>query len=263
MQQLLPAVTPQQQQNSAVATPSLRGACRVATTGLLALLCATYPSAHILFIGLIGLDIFSHWFQMYASLLAGAATHKVWRAPAGAAPRHLRASARRRQLLQARRIARQRRSSRAQQGGAAHSWAHACSAQLPAVTPRECFWRAAAAQDVHSRSWLVRAYYSNRIFMGFCCICCEVCYLSLYLLAQPGYADAWTLAVPLPGWLRAWLAASGLVPPSSLDGWRRLPGVALLAAAALPGVAVKQACNWVQLRAAAAGLVEYDIKRLR
>ena len=29
-------------------------------------------------------------------------------------------------------------------------------------------------QDVHSRSFVVRFYYRNRIFMGFCCVCCEV-----------------------------------------------------------------------------------------
>jgi hypothetical protein len=51
--------------------------CRVATTGLLALLCCTYPALHLVFISLISLDIFSHWFQMYASLLAGSSTHKV------------------------------------------------------------------------------------------------------------------------------------------------------------------------------------------
>eukprot|EP00879_Flechtneria_rotunda_P007575 GHRR01007946.1.p1 GENE.GHRR01007946.1~~GHRR01007946.1.p1 ORF type:complete len:173 (-),score=43.28 GHRR01007946.1:166-684(-) len=51
--------------------------CRVATTGLLALLCSTYPQYHIIFILLIALDIFSHWFQMYSTLLAGSSTHKV------------------------------------------------------------------------------------------------------------------------------------------------------------------------------------------
>ena len=29
-------------------------------------------------------------------------------------------------------------------------------------------------KDVHSRAWLVRFYYSNRIFMGYCCVACEV-----------------------------------------------------------------------------------------
>jgi hypothetical protein len=32
---------------------------------------------------------------------------------------------------------------------------------------------------VKSRSWLVRTYYRNRIFMGVCCISCEVLYLSV------------------------------------------------------------------------------------
>jgi hypothetical protein len=49
----------------------------VATTGLLALLCTTYPDFHIVFIALIALDIFSHWFQMHQTLLAGSTTHKV------------------------------------------------------------------------------------------------------------------------------------------------------------------------------------------
>lgn len=43
------------------------------------------------------------------------------------------------------------------------------------------------AQDVNSRSRLVRLYYSNRIFMGFCCVCCEVLYLALFLLHLPAY----------------------------------------------------------------------------
>eukprot|EP00878_Enallax_costatus_P018550 GHUV01019531.1.p2 GENE.GHUV01019531.1~~GHUV01019531.1.p2 ORF type:complete len:106 (+),score=26.14 GHUV01019531.1:898-1215(+) len=50
---------------------------RVATTGLLALLCSVYPQYHIAFILLISLDIFSHWFHMYSTLLAGSSTHKV------------------------------------------------------------------------------------------------------------------------------------------------------------------------------------------
>jgi CDP-diacylglycerol--inositol 3-phosphatidyltransferase len=29
-------------------------------------------------------------------------------------------------------------------------------------------------KDVHSRAWLVRFYYKNRIFMGYCCTSCEV-----------------------------------------------------------------------------------------
>ena len=54
---------------------------RVATTGLLALLCAAYPRCSLVFLLLLGLDISSHWFQMYASLLAVRATTR------GALPR--------------------------------------------------------------------------------------------------------------------------------------------------------------------------------
>jgi CDP-diacylglycerol--inositol 3-phosphatidyltransferase len=40
-----------------------------------------YPKLHVLCILLIFLDIFSHWFQMYASLAVGATTHKVRQPP--------------------------------------------------------------------------------------------------------------------------------------------------------------------------------------
>lgn len=38
-------------------------------------------------------------------------------------------------------------------------------------------------QDTRSASWMVRTYYKYRLFMGFCCVCCEVLYLCLYGLA--------------------------------------------------------------------------------
>lgn len=49
-----------------------------------------------------------------------------------------------------------------------------------AILSRNVFVRCCSllpAQDVKSRSWLVRTYYKNRIFMGYCCVCCEVLYL--------------------------------------------------------------------------------------
>ena len=52
-------------------------ACRVSTAGLLMLLCKTYPNIFILFLALLMLDLFSHWFQMYSTLVAGSVTHKV------------------------------------------------------------------------------------------------------------------------------------------------------------------------------------------
>lgn len=41
------------------------------------LLCKTYPTLFILFLSLLMLDLFSHWFQMYSTLVAGNVTHKV------------------------------------------------------------------------------------------------------------------------------------------------------------------------------------------
>ena len=49
---------------------------RVATCCLLAVLCFFYPAWQPVFLALLMLDIFSHWFQMYATLAMGASTHK-------------------------------------------------------------------------------------------------------------------------------------------------------------------------------------------
>lgn len=49
---------------------------RVATSCLLAVLSSLYPSAQFMLLPLLMLDIFSHWFQMYASLAMGAESHK-------------------------------------------------------------------------------------------------------------------------------------------------------------------------------------------
>lgn len=49
---------------------------RVATSCLLAVLCVIYPAVQPVFLSLLMLDIFSHWFQMYATLAMGSATHK-------------------------------------------------------------------------------------------------------------------------------------------------------------------------------------------
>jgi len=49
---------------------------RVATSSLLAILCSMYPSYQFLMLSLLMLDIFSHWFQTYATLAMGEHTHK-------------------------------------------------------------------------------------------------------------------------------------------------------------------------------------------
>lgn len=156
---------------------------RVATTCLLAILCILYPSHHVVFLSLIMLDIFSHWFQMYSTLATGSSTHK----------------------------------------------------------------------DVHSKSFIVRFYYQHRMFMGFCCVCCEVLYLCVYLLHWEQYRS-WG-RVPLPAALRPHL--NGLLPAGGV------PGVALLALVALPGTAIKQMINVVQMRAAMALLVLHDRRKER
>lgn len=49
---------------------------RVATNALLMILMRLYPSQSAMFILLACLDLSSHWFRMYASLLSGGASHK-------------------------------------------------------------------------------------------------------------------------------------------------------------------------------------------
>lgn len=57
--------------------PPAPGYSRVATSCLLATLCMLFPAWHLAFVALIGLDIFSHWFQMYSTLACGVSSHKV------------------------------------------------------------------------------------------------------------------------------------------------------------------------------------------
>mmetsp|Transcript_15860 Transcript_15860/g.34219 ORF Transcript_15860/g.34219 Transcript_15860/m.34219 type:complete len:241 (+) Transcript_15860:99-821(+) len=163
---------------------------RLATTGLLLVLAVLYPKFHFIPVCLIFLDIFSHWFQMYSTLLLGAATHK----------------------------------------------------------------------DVRSKSWLVRKYYQHRIFMGFCCVCCEVLYLVIYAMYFPELQQyRWKEAViVLPTFFTN--AVPGLASVFSPAG---LPWLAVLGIIAVPGVMIKQLCNWVQLQNAADSLVGYEVKRIK
>jgi CDP-diacylglycerol--inositol 3-phosphatidyltransferase len=163
---------------------------RTATSGLLVLLAMRYPSFHMLFISLIFLDVFSHWFQMYSTLLMGGGTHKT------------------------------------------------------------------------GRSWLVRLYYSNRIFMGFCCVCCEVLWLSLFALGSPELRSLRSpLSIHLPSSVAGVLPDSlvEVLSSSSLGG---LPWFMVLSALAMPGVLVKQVCNWVQLSDSVESLAAYECNRM-
>lgn len=110
---------------------------------------------------------------------------------------------------------------------------------------------------------MVRFYYSNRLFMGFCCICCEVAYLCLYMLAWPRFQALGLIRVS-PALLQRipQQLVVALPPLAALQRLGGVPAVAVLGLLSLPGVATKQTCNWLQLRNAAAGLVEYDLKAM-
>ena len=77
-----------------------------------------------------------------------------------------------------------------------------------------------------SQPWLLRLYYSRRIFMGFCCVCVEVLYLSLFTLT--------------------------FYPSNSVAR-----GVAILS---VPGFLLKNVANCVQLKDAAEMLIALDGK---
>lgn len=115
-----------------------------------------------------------------------------------------------------------------------------------------------AVQDVESRSVVVRFYYRNRIFMGFCCVCCEVLYLALYALAWPRYRALAVGRLPAAAvrLLHPWVAphlAKALARPISLP--------VAIAAAAAPGAIIKQFVNVIQLRNAADTLVKLDLEK--
>jgi len=59
----------------------------------------------------------------------------------------------------------------------------------------------------------VRYYYTHRIFMGFCCVCCEVLYLALYLLGWEKFWDSPAYSASFPRRLAALTGEA----PSVLD----------------------------------------------
>lgn len=170
---------------------------RLATTGLLIILAIQHPMLYMPVILLINLDIFSHWFQMYQSLLKQEVSHK----------------------------------------------------------------------NANSRSAIVALYYSNRIFMGYCCVSVEVGYLAAYALYFPAMRacgmlcqHASVLPFAAPAFLSPYLPAAFLDALFSTDG---MPYAAILLIAAVPGFTIKQVCNWVQLREAVSSLVEYEVKTMK
>lgn len=163
---------------------------RLSTAGLLAVLGMLYPRSYMLFLSLMFLDIFSHWFQMYSTFVSGNESHK----------------------------------------------------------------------DVNSRSWVVRVYYRNRIFMGLCCISCEVLYLSLYALDWRQFREWPLVPVYLPRQLYQTEAAQQLLSQSGdLAGMKKgIPLAAVAALLSLPGFVVKQIINCFQIKSSMQALVAYD-----
>ena len=54
-----------------------------------------------------------------------------------------------------------------------------CRAQCHRISALTVPIGSVTCQDINSASWLVRMYYQHRLFMGACCISCEVLYLAV------------------------------------------------------------------------------------
>lgn len=89
-----------------------------------------------------------------------------------------------------------------------------------------------------STSWLFRAYYGNRMFMAFCCVSCEVLYVTLFLLAEKRTESL--RAVLGEAVRRSWITA----------GFLGFVGF---------GWGIKQIVNVIQMKTAADICVLYDI----
>ncbi|KAL3597502.1 hypothetical protein D5086_009139 [Populus alba] len=91
-----------------------------------------------------------------------------------------------------------------------------------------------------STNWLFKAYYGNRMFMAYCCVACEVLYITLFLLAKN---DSEKLMDVLKASITEGSPISVLVG-LSLFGW-----------------AIKQLVNVIQMKTAADICVLHDINK--
>ncbi|KAJ4715978.1 CDP-diacylglycerol--inositol 3-phosphatidyltransferase [Melia azedarach] len=91
-----------------------------------------------------------------------------------------------------------------------------------------------------STNWLFKAYYGNRMFMGYCCVACEVLYLILFLIAESQNENLVEVIV------------SSVQQGSPLS---------FLLALSLFGWAIKQTINVIQMKTAADVCVLYDIEK--
>lgn len=102
-------------------------------------------------------------------------------------------------------------------------------------------------------NWLVRSYYANRIFMGTCCVSCELMYLSLYGLAWLDQFEGWAIS---SGWLRRFF--SFYLKQQNEE----VPVFMLFAAIAVPGFIIKNVINVIQLYQSMMGLCRHDLKNM-
>jgi CDP-diacylglycerol--inositol 3-phosphatidyltransferase len=110
-------------------------------------------------------------------------------------------------------------------------------------------------------NWLVRSYYANRIFMGTCCVSCEVLYLSLYALHFPVFQQ-WV--IPNSSWWNKtfYLLHSQLLNYNSITDQAELSVFVLFAEIAILGFVIKQTINVIQLVQSMHGLWLHDLKTM-
>nr|GME17342.1 probable CDP-diacylglycerol--inositol 3-phosphatidyltransferase 2 [Ipomoea batatas] len=91
-----------------------------------------------------------------------------------------------------------------------------------------------------SSNWLFKAYYGNRIFMGYCCVSCEVLYITLFLLPQNQTETLFDVLLS-----------------AATKSWLYLALISLL----ILGWSIKQFVNVIQMKSAADICVLYDINK--
>jgi len=122
-------------------------------------------------------------------------------------------------------------------------------------------------KDVDTSAFvLLRLYYTNRIFMGVCCVSAEVLYLAMHAATDAGAGGVGSIKGPLPAGLFNWLGALREVPAPVPGG--RVGALGLQAASAtavgqlaflmFPGWVVKQVANVAQLWGSCQALVAFD-----
>nr|GMD90648.1 probable CDP-diacylglycerol--inositol 3-phosphatidyltransferase 2 [Ipomoea batatas] len=91
-----------------------------------------------------------------------------------------------------------------------------------------------------SSNWLFKAYYGNRIFMGYCCVSCEVLYITLFLLPENQTENLFDVLLS-----------------AATKSWLYLALISLL----ILGWSIKQFVNVIQMKSAADICVLYDINK--